>query len=216
MYLFNPTFFTLLRLAEKQDESVVFVMGSGGPNAPKVFQHQKEVVKEFINNKTNPETTFTVITYGRDTTKTWNVKEPNKRKRNKLIDSVIWNGHGTRLDLALEEAYNVLRKKKPKTQKRVYIFVSQVADVGSEPVKKAVGKLLEDGTELITIQLVDGYGRGKNVVPKTKFVIKSRVRDDPKRLAQLLILTFYVGKIIRLLRQVHIFYPWVVKKWIGN
>lgn len=184
-------------VAEKQDESVVFVLGSGGSNAEKVFQHQKEIIKEFINNKTHPRITFTVITYGRDTAKTWKVDEPNKGKRNKLIDSVSWNGHGTRLDLGLNKAYNVLKNKKPKTQKRVYIFVSQIADVGSDPVKKAVSKLLEDGTELITIQIIDGSEKeGKKVVPRTKFVVKSRVRDDPKRLAQLLIITLYFGKFI--------------------
>ena len=185
--------------AEKQDKSVVFVLGSGGPKTQKVFQHQKEIVKEFINNKTRAHTTFTVITYGLDSAKTWKVDEPNKGKRNELIDSVSWNGHGTRLDLGLNKAYNVLKNKKPKTQKRVYIFVSQVADVGSDPVKKAVSKLLEDGTELITIQVIDGSeGEEKKVVPRTKFVVKSRVRDDPKRLAQLLIVTLYFGKAIRL------------------
>lgn len=185
--------------AEKQEESVVFVVGSGGPNAQKVFQHQKEVVKEFINNKTKPNTTFTVITYGRDTTKTWTVNEPNKEKRDKLIDSVSWNGHGTSLHLGLEEAYNILRKKKPKTRKRVYIFVTQVANVGSEPVKKAASKLLDDGTELISILITDGdEEEGKKVVPRSKFVVKSRVRDDPKRLAQLLVITFYFGKIFGL------------------
>lgn len=178
---------------------MVFVVGSGGPNAQKVFQHQKEVVKEFINNKTKPNTTFTVITYGRDTTKTWTLNEPNKEKRDKLIDSVSWNGHGTSLHLGLEEAYNILRKKKPKTRKRVYIFVTHVANVGSEPVKKAASKLLDDGTELISILITDGdEEKVKKVVPRTKFVVKSRVRDDPKRLAQLLVITFYFGKIFGL------------------
>ena len=182
--------------AEKQDEDVVFVMGSGGPNAQKIFQHQKEVVKEFMKNKTDPDTTFTVITYGRDTAKTWKVDEPNKEKRNKLIDSISWNDHGTRLDLGLQKAYNVLSKKKPKTRKRAYIFVSYVVDVGSEPVKKAVKKLLDDGVELVTIQMTGGDdGEGTKVIPWTKFVVKSGIRDDPKKLAQLLVFTFYFGKI---------------------
>ena len=170
-------------------------MGSGGPNAQTDFQHQKDVVKEFINNKTNPKTTFTVITYGRETAKTWKVDKPNKTKRNKFIDSISWQDHGTRLDLGLEEAFKVLRKK-PKTQKRVYVFVSQVADVGSEPVKRAVGKLLDEGTELVTIQLVYGDGKeDKKVVPRTKFVVKSHVRDGPKKLAQFLLIMFYTGTI---------------------
>ena len=162
-----------------------------------MFQHQKEIVKEFINNKTRPHITFTVVTYGRDTAKARKVDEPDKGKRNKLIDSVSWDGHGTRLDLGLNKAYNVLKNEKPKTQKRVYIFVSHVADVGSEPVKKAVTKLLEDGVEMITIQVIDGSGvdEGKKVLPRTKFVVKSRVQDDPKKLAQLLIITFYFGKV---------------------
>lgn len=162
-----------------------------------MFQHQKEIVKEFINNKTRPHITFTVVTYGRDTAKARKVDEPNKGKRNRLIDSVSWDGHGTRLDLGLNEAYNVLKNEKPKTQKRVYIFVSHVGDVGSEPVKKAVTKLLEGGVEMITIQVIDGSGgdEGKKVVPRTKFVVKSRVQDDPKKLAQLLIIIFYFGKV---------------------
>lgn len=192
--VFNYLRLIIVCFTEKQEESIVFIVGSGGPNAQKVFQHQKEIVKEFITNKTNPDTTFTVITYGRDTTKTWNVNEPDKQKRNKLIDLISWNSHGTRLDLALEEAYNVLRKKKPRTQKRVYIFVSKLADVTSDGVMEAVGKLLEDGTELITIQIGDGDGEARKVVPKTKFVVKSGVRDDPRRLAQLLVVSFYIGK----------------------
>ena len=174
-------------------------MGSGGPNAQKHFEHQREVVKEFINNKTNPKTTFTVITYDQNTAKNWKVNEPNKIKRNKLIDSIFWHGHGTRVDLGLEEAFKVLRKKKPKTQKRVYVFVSQMADVGTEPVKRAVGKLLNDGTELVTIQLVYEDGKeDKKVVPRTKFVVKSHVRDGPKKLAQFLLIMFYTGKIFGL------------------
>ena len=174
-------------------------MGSSGPNAENVFTHQKEIVKEFINNKTNPDTKFTVVTYGPSTTKTWKLNERNEKKRNKIINSMSWNGQGTRLDLGLSEAYNVLKRTKPNTHKRVYIFVSQAADVGSEPVKKVISKLLEDGTELITIQIVDRDDpeEVKKIVPRTKFVIKIRVRDDPKKLAQLLIVTFYVGKIIK-------------------
>ncbi|XP_028394352.1 uncharacterized protein LOC114518524 isoform X7 [Dendronephthya gigantea] len=188
------------KCAKKQDESTVFVMGSSGPNAEKVFTHQKEIVKEFVNNQTNPDAKFTVVTYGPSTTRTWKLDEPNKQKRNKIINSVSWNGRGTRLDLGLSEAYNVLKRTKPNTQKRVYIFVSQEADVGSEPVKKIIGKLLEDGTELITIQIVDrdDPGKEKKIVPRTKFVVKIHARDDPKKLAQLLIVTFYTDPCMRL------------------
>ena len=172
---------------------MVFIVGSAGPKAQKVFQHQKEVVKEFITNKTNPDTTFTVITYGQDSTKTWNVDEPDKQKRNKLIELISWTSHGTRLDLGLEEAHRVL-KTKPDAKKRVYIFLSRLAEVTSERVRNAVAKLVGDGTELVTIQIDSGDEEEKRVIPKTKFVVKSRVRDDPKRLAQLLVVTFYIGK----------------------
>lgn len=194
-----------MTIVEKEKENVVFVLGSSGPKAHQMFEFEKEVVKEYMNNQTDTDTTYTIVIYGKDSSESRPINEHDKSKRNKLIDSITWSTTGTRLDLGLEKAHKVLKDNKdPKVHKIVYVFVSETASVTSDGVKQAAKKLLDSGSDIITINVNDGIKANNQVIPRSKFAVKTGIFDNPKMLVVLLTFTYRIGKFFWKILQVSI------------
>ena len=172
----------------------MFVLGSSGPEARRAFEHEKELVKEHMNKDVGFDRKYTVVTYGKDGSKIWPIDEPDKSKRNKLIDSITWPSPGTRLDLGLEKAHQVLRSnREPNVRKVVYVFVSDTGYVTTKRLKEAAKKVIDSGGVIITIY-VGGIAENKVVVPNTKFVVTTTILDDRSKLVTLLTLWYRKGK----------------------
>lgn len=182
--------------AVKQKEYVVFVLGSSGLNAQKRFQYQKQVVKEFLKNNSNSnlEMSLTVVTYGLETAETWPVSLRDKSNQKTYVDNIPWNGPGRRLDLGLTKTSDALQNANPKSRKRVYVFINQAANIHSKPAQKAASKLLNEGAELISVQIMDDEEDRWKSGLQDLFVVKARVNDDPERIALLLVMTYNFGK----------------------
>lgn len=90
---------------------VIFALGSVSKNAELLFERQKNITWSKIDKQTFPDTKYGFIVYG-DRAKT-HLTIKNDLSNNEvkiLVKELTWTSAGTRLNLALTEAYGTFTR----------------------------------------------------------------------------------------------------------
>ena len=167
----------------------MFAFGSTGKDAKPLFNDEKEIAKNIIDNEKESDILYGTIVYGSDTSIKSKFKDmPDKTAVKKFIDGLSWIDDGKKLDHALLQANKLFKDHgRPKSRKILVVFVTGKADSTTDELKKAAKKLNDNDVKIITVGLgTDPDDKQLVAVTPKKNIIKKRKPIKPSEVAQLI------------------------------
>ena len=142
-------------LDDLTETDVVFVMDSSSEVSQSDYRQEKEAVKSMARDLKVPSgrSRASVITYGSVSSRV--VKFDGYRSFSSLessIDSAPRIGGGRRIDLALEDAGNLLSEARS-VRRNVILFTSGRADPSSRDLYEAAKRIFDENAELFIIAI---------------------------------------------------------------
>lgn len=168
---------------------VVFAFGAAGRNAITLFNKEKEIAREMIDNEKERDVLYSTVVYGKGASVKSKFKDmPDKIDVQKFIDDLSWKDEGRKLDRALIETDKLFKDhSRPKARKILVVFVTGKADSTTKEVKKAAKKLNDNDVKIIAVKLGTDPDDEKllPVTPKGN-IVKIKETVDPKKAAELI------------------------------
>lgn len=157
---------------------VAFVVGASAPQAEKVFNYEKDIVKAMIDQEQPIRTRYGLITYTNQADTRVSFDDfRDKTNLKQFIDFIRWSEAGVALDDGLEKASELFREASPLHSRKVLVvFVNARTGVSKADLKAKSRKLLDSGVNVLVVSIGNNVDsnevatiteRPENVIPGT-------------------------------------------------
>lgn len=132
---------------------IMYVIGSNGDEARKIFNKEKDIIKELLNFGSVANTKYGIIQYGKEpvvAAKFSDLSKPENVKR--VLDKIQWLSDGETIVESLRVASEVFKSdSRPNSQKLIVVFTGETVQDANEELKEVVDKLAKNRVKIIPV-----------------------------------------------------------------
>lgn len=140
---------------DKKKFDVIFILGSSGPDAEKIFSEQKDIVNDIMKDYEPQDVKYSLIQYeteGRKLAGFNDFKDVSKFK--KFVEILTWKDDGVGLDDALKKANALFDEEgRPSSRRVLVVFTNGRFDESPTKLEEAVKPLKEKNIKIIPVVL---------------------------------------------------------------
>ena len=134
---------------------MIFILGSSGPDAEKIFSEQKDIVNDIMKDYEPQDVKYSLIQYeteGRKLAGFNDFKDVSKFK--KFVEILTWKDDGVGLDDALKKANALFDEEgRPYSRRVLVVFTNGRFDESPTKLEEAVKPLKEKNIKIIPVVL---------------------------------------------------------------